>query len=67
MLLSGRGKAVTGKDIFIFFTAFQHDYNNSIKFFFIHVPSQQPQDQLQTQHSVDTSNYIMDKQHKVKD
>jgi hypothetical protein len=24
------------------------------------VPSQQPQGQLQTQHSVDTSNYIMD-------
>jgi hypothetical protein len=31
------------------------------------VPSQQPQGQLQTQHTVDTDNYIMDKQHKVKD
>jgi hypothetical protein len=26
-----------------------------------YVPSQQPQGQLQTQHSVDESNYIMDK------
>jgi prephenate dehydrogenase len=26
------------------------------------VPSQQPQGQLQTEHSVDTGNYIMDKQ-----
>jgi hypothetical protein len=34
---------------------------NWIQFFIIYVPSQQPQDQLQTQHSVDTSNYIMDK------
>jgi hypothetical protein len=33
--------------------------NNSIKFFIIYVPSQQLQCQLQTQHSVDTSNYIM--------
>jgi hypothetical protein len=29
------------------------------------VPSQQQQDQLQTQHSVDTGNYIMDK-HNIK-
>jgi hypothetical protein len=29
------------------------------------VPSQQPQGQLQTQHSVDTSNYLMDK-HNIK-
>jgi hypothetical protein len=33
--------------------------NNSIQFFIIYVPSQQLQGQLQTQHSVDTSNYIM--------
>jgi hypothetical protein len=31
------------------------------------VPSQQLQGQLQTQHSADTGNYIMDKQHKVND
>jgi hypothetical protein len=31
-----------------------------IQFFIIYVPSQQLQDQVQTQHSVDTSNYIMD-------
>jgi hypothetical protein len=41
--------------------------NNSIQFFIIYVPCQQPQGQLQTQHSVDKSNYIMDKQHIVKD
>jgi hypothetical protein len=37
--------------------------NNSIQFnsLFFYAPSQQPQSQLQTQHSVDTSNYIMDK------
>jgi hypothetical protein len=29
--------------------------------FIIYVPSQQPQGQLQTEHSVDTGNYIMDK------
>jgi hypothetical protein len=34
---------------------------NSVQLFIIYVPSQQPQGQLQTQHSVDTSNYIMDK------
>jgi hypothetical protein len=34
-------------------------------FFIIYVPSQQLQGQLQTQHSVDTSNYIMDK-HNIK-
>jgi hypothetical protein len=39
--------------------------NNSIQFFIIYVPSQQPQGQLQTQHKVDTSNYIMDK-HNIK-
>jgi hypothetical protein len=36
-----------------------------IQFFIIYVPSQQLQGQLQTQHSVDTSNYIMDK-HDIK-
>jgi hypothetical protein len=39
--------------------------NNSIKFFIIYVPSQQPQGQLQTQHSVAISNCIMDK-HNIK-
>jgi hypothetical protein len=34
--------------------------NNSFQFFIIYVPSQQLQVQLQTQHSVDTSNYIME-------
>jgi hypothetical protein len=34
---------------------------NSIQFFIIYVPSQQLQGQLQTKHSADTSNYIMDK------
>jgi hypothetical protein len=38
---------------------------NSIQFFIIYVPSQQPQGQLQAQHSVDTGNYIMDK-HNIK-
>jgi hypothetical protein len=32
-----------------------------IQFFIIYVLSQQPQGHLQTQHSVDTGNYIMDK------
>jgi hypothetical protein len=36
-----------------------------IQFFIIYVPSQQLQGQLQTQHSVDTSNYIMDR-HNIK-
>jgi hypothetical protein len=31
-----------------------------IQFFIIYVPSQQLQDQLQTQHSIDASNYIME-------
>jgi hypothetical protein len=35
--------------------------NNSIQFFFIYVLSQQLQVQLQTQHSADIGNYIMDK------
>jgi hypothetical protein len=39
--------------------------NNSVQFFIIYVPSQQPQGQSQTQHSVDTSNYIMDN-HNIK-
>jgi hypothetical protein len=34
--------------------------NNSIQFFIIYVLSQQPQGQLQTQHSVDKSSYILD-------
>jgi hypothetical protein len=34
---------------------------NSIQIFIIYVPSQQLQGQIQTQHSADTSNYIMDK------
>jgi hypothetical protein len=38
---------------------------NPIQFFIIYVSSQQLQGQLQTQHSVDTSNYIMDK-HNIK-
>jgi hypothetical protein len=43
------------------------DDDNSIQFFIIYVPSQQPQGQLQTQHSTDIHNYIMDtKQKKTK-
>jgi hypothetical protein len=34
---------------------------NSIQFFIIYVPSQQPQGQLQTEHRLDTSSYIIDK------
>jgi cell division protein FtsL len=34
----------------------------SVQFFIIYVPSQQLQGQLQTQHTVDTGNYIKDKQ-----
>jgi hypothetical protein len=46
------------------------DFNNSVKFnsvqfFIINVQSQQLQGQLQTQHSVDTGNYIRDK-HNIK-
>jgi hypothetical protein len=40
-------------------------YNNSIEFLIIYVPSQQLLAQLQTRHSVDTGNYIMDK-HNIK-
>jgi hypothetical protein len=40
-------------------------HNNSIQFFIIYESSQQPQDQLQIQHSTDTSNYIMDN-HNIK-
>jgi hypothetical protein len=36
-----------------------------VQFFIIYVPSQQPQGQLQTQHSVDTGNDIMDN-HNIK-
>jgi hypothetical protein len=42
-----------------------HPTNNSIQFFTIYVPSQQLQGQLQTQHRVDTSNYIIHK-HNIK-
>jgi hypothetical protein len=38
----------------------------SIQFFIIYVPRQQLQGQLHKQHSVDTSNYIMSTQHKIK-
>jgi hypothetical protein len=34
--------------------------DNDDDFFIIYVPSQQLHDQLQTQHSVDTSNYFME-------
>jgi hypothetical protein len=37
-----------------------------IQFFIIYVPNQQLQGQLQTHHSIDTSNYIVDK-HNIKD
>jgi hypothetical protein len=39
--------------------------NSLLLFFIIYVPSQQPQGQLQAQHSVDTDNYIMNK-HNIK-
>jgi hypothetical protein len=42
-----------------------YNNSNSIQFFIIYVPSQQPQGQLQAQHSVDTDNYIMEK-HNIK-
>jgi hypothetical protein len=45
-------------------TYLQFKYN-SIQFFIIYVPSQQPQGQLKTEHRVDTSNNIMYK-HNVK-
>jgi hypothetical protein len=35
--------------------------SNSIQFFVLYVPTQQLQSKLQTQNSVDTSNYIKDK------
>jgi hypothetical protein len=41
------------------------NFFNSIQLFIIYVPSQQPQGQLQAQHSVDTDNYIIDK-HNIK-
>jgi hypothetical protein len=40
------------------------DEDNSVQFF-IYVPSQQLQGQLQTQHNADTSNYFMDR-HNIK-
>jgi hypothetical protein len=39
--------------------------HNSIQFFIVYVPSQQLQGQLQTRHSADASNCIMDK-HDIK-
>jgi hypothetical protein len=36
-----------------------------MQFLIIYVPSQEPQGQLQTEHSIDTSNYIMNK-HNIK-
>jgi hypothetical protein len=36
-----------------------------LQFFIIYVPSQQPQGQLQAQHSVDKNNYFM-KKHNIK-
>jgi hypothetical protein len=50
-----------------FFISFNNNNNNNsnnsnlIQIFIIYVLSRQLQGQLQTQHSVDTSNYIMDK------
>jgi hypothetical protein len=38
---------------------------NSIQFFIIYVPSQQPQGQLHARHSVDKNNYFMNK-HNIK-
>jgi hypothetical protein len=48
-------------------TTTNNDNNNNsvLQFFIIHAPSQQLQGQLQTEHSVDTSNYIMNK-HNIK-
>jgi hypothetical protein len=37
----------------------KYNNNNSIKFFTIYVPSQQPKGQLQAEHSLDTGNYII--------
>jgi hypothetical protein len=37
---------------------------NSIQFFIVYVPNQQPNGQLQTQHSLDAGIYIIDK-HKL--
>jgi hypothetical protein len=42
-----------------------NDDDNSIQLFIMYMPSQQLQGQLQTQHNVDTGNYIMDK-HNIK-
>jgi hypothetical protein len=48
--------------IFVFYLL-SEKFNNSIQFhsLLFYVPSQQPQGELQTQHSVHISNYIMDK------
>jgi hypothetical protein len=49
----------------IFFVCNNSIQFNSIQFFIIYVPSQQPEGQLQTQHSVVIINCIMDK-HNIK-
>jgi hypothetical protein len=41
-------------------TTWENKYNNSVQFFIIYVLSQQLQGQLQTQHCVDTGNYIVE-------
>jgi hypothetical protein len=38
----------------------QGSFHNSIQFFIIYVPSQQPKGQLQTQHSLYTGKYSLD-------
>jgi hypothetical protein len=40
-------------------------FNPILQFFIIYVPSQQPQGQLQAQHSVDKNNYLMNR-HNIK-
>jgi hypothetical protein len=38
-----------------------NDSHNSIQLFIIYVPSQQPNGQLQTQHSLDAGIYVIEK------
>jgi hypothetical protein len=40
--------------------SYKVNYSNSIQFFIIYVPSQQPNGQLQTQHSLDAGIYIIE-------
>jgi hypothetical protein len=56
-LLMGHGSIISNRGSFSFLILIQF---NSIQFFIIYVPSQQLQGQLQTQHRVDTGNYIME-------